>query len=144
MLGIKPNNKLVKLAPFVREALAFAEAERVLGPHQCLTTGHLLLGLLRVDVEIINILHELGVDLKFVRGLVHSAIRYSSVEKCRKGWSSELGQLISHYCTLLHIQQEKAEHELLVLQLVSQPNSIGSQILASLGVTKENFSKPNQ
>ena len=140
MLNNKRRDRLVKLSPLIREALAFAEAERALDPHRCLTTGHLLLGILRMDLPIVHCLREMGVILKQTRSLVRAAIEHGSLEESRWQWSDELKLLIEDLMQANRCANSASDDRFLILPLLKQPQSISSQILASLGVTEERLS----
>lgn len=137
----RKHEKLVKLSPFIRKVIAFADAERVLMASPILTTGHILLGLLQLNSltsQILHVLREYGIAVEQMRPLIHAAIRYGSIEQGSAGWSRELTALFHELSMDIHENPNTSQEVLLVTQLANWPNSISGQILRSFGVRVKN------
>jgi hypothetical protein len=129
------HQRLVRLSPLIREAIAFASAERELTATPALTTGHMLLGLLRLPA--IQALYKHDIVLERVRPLVYAAVQYGEVGQRAAEWSRELATLFEVFSTKIQDNPDVPQEVLLLRQLIRQPNTISSQILSSLGITIE-------
>lgn len=128
----KHADKLVRFSNDVREALIFAEAEREIARHDCLTTGHLLLGFFHLDAESTNKLIRQGVTRQKLRSQVYRAIQQAELEQCRGGWSNMLLQVFQTSQNAAQV-----ETKTVLLTLLGLSNSIAQRVLMENGVTSE-------
>jgi len=128
----KTDEKLIQLSMELYETIAFADAERISARHACLTTGHLLLGVLHTDSFGAKVLRELGIQEQQARNLICAAIQYDELEKCTRGWSKALVRLL---VSGEDESPKKLSLEQVLLRLANRSETIGGQILASFGVT---------
>ena len=128
----KHADKLVQFSNDVREALIFAKAEREIARHDCLTTGHLLLGIFHLDTESTNKLIRQGVTRQKLRSHVYSVIQQAEFEQCRGGWSNMLFQVLQ-----TSPNSAQVDTKTVLLALLGLSNSIAQRVLIENGVTSD-------
>jgi ATP-dependent Clp protease ATP-binding subunit ClpA len=137
------SNTLVTTGPFdllddaAKRVLTIAEEEARLMRHNWIGTEHTMIALLRSDSVAQRALLELGVTLDQARAGVFKAVPPRETDVTEVTVTPRVKTLLGKAITLAASTADRVKPQHLLLALVADPDGIGSQVLAQLGVTPE-------
>lgn len=122
-----------------KRTLALAQDEAMRLRHGWIGTEHLLLGLLRGEGIAAEALEELGVTLERSRALVAAAVPPGEAPAPSEQTLTPRTKDVLSRAILVRSQQRRSavSPTLLLLALVSDPDAIGTQVLAQQGASAE-------
>jgi ATP-dependent Clp protease ATP-binding subunit ClpA len=120
-----------------RQVLLLAEEEARAMKHNWLGTEHLLLGLLRMEPASNSVLTDLGITLERARADVLKVVPAGSGQSEEMTLSPRLQALMGYARGFADGARTSYSAETLLLALVSDPASIGAQVLEALGATAQ-------
>jgi ATP-dependent Clp protease ATP-binding subunit ClpA len=120
-----------------KRVLKIAEEEARQMRHDWIGTEHMLIALLRAPGLALRVLHELGVTLDQARAGVFKAVPPTETDVTEVTVTPRVKTLLGTAITLAAPVSDKVRPKHLLLALVADPDGIGSQVLAQLGVTPE-------
>ena len=136
-------NTLVQSGPFdllddgAKRVLALAEEEARQMRHNWIGTEHMMIALLRSDGVAQRALQELGATLDQARAGVFKAVPPRETDVTEITVTPRVKTLLGKAITLASPTSERVKPQHLLLALVADPDGIGSQVLAELGITPE-------
>jgi ATP-dependent Clp protease ATP-binding subunit ClpA len=137
------SNTLVQRGPFdllddgAKRVLGIAEEEARQMRHNWIGTEHMMIALLRSDSVAQRALLELGVKLDEARAGVFKAVPPRETDVSEVTVTPRVKTLIGKAIALAAPVSDRVKPQHLLLALVADPDGIGSQVLAELGVTPE-------
>ena len=137
------SNTLVLTGPFdllddaAKRVLGLAEEEARQMRHNWIGTEHIVIALLRSDGVAQRALQELGVTLDQARAGVFKAVPPRETDVTEVTVTPRVKTLLGKAITLAAPTADRVKPQHLLLALVADPDGIGSQVLAELGVTPE-------
>jgi ATP-dependent Clp protease ATP-binding subunit ClpA len=137
------SNALVSTGPFdllddaAKRVLAVAEEEARQMRHDWIGTEHMMIALLRSDGVAQRALRELGVTLDQARAGVFKVVPPQETDVTQINVTPRVRTLLGKAIMLAAPVSERVKPQHLLLALVADPDGIGSQVLAQLGVTPE-------
>jgi len=137
------TNTLVLTGPFdllddgAKRVLAIAEEEARQMRHNWIGTEHMMIALLRSDSVAQRVLQALGVTLDQARAGVFKAVPPRETDVAEITVTPRVKTLIGKAITLAAPVSDRVRPQHLLLALVTDPDGIGSQVLAQLGATHE-------
>jgi ATP-dependent Clp protease ATP-binding subunit ClpA len=137
------SNTLVVTGPFdllddgAKRVLAVAEEEARQMRHNWIGTEHMMIALLRADGIAQRALQELGVKIDEARAGVFKAVPPRETDVTEITVTPRVKTLLGKAITLAAPTADRVKPQHLLLALVADPDGIGSQVLAQLGVTNE-------
>ncbi len=123
-----------------KRVLALAEEEARLMRHNWIGTEHMLIALLRTDGIAQRALQELAVTLEQARAGVFKAVPPREADVTEITTTPRVRTLIGKAIMLAAPAADLVKPQHLLLALVADPDGIGSQVLAQLGVTPDKLS----
>jgi ATP-dependent Clp protease ATP-binding subunit ClpA len=142
-MGPRSGNTVVHTGPFdllddaAKRILGLAEEEARQMRHNWIGTEHLMIALLRSDSVAQRALQELGVKLDEARAGVFKAVPPRETDVTEVTVTPRVRTLLGKAITLAAPSADLVKPQHLLLALVADPDGIGSQVLAQLGVTPE-------
>jgi len=137
------SNTLVSTGPFdllddaAKRVLAVAEEEARQMRHDWIGTEHMMIALLRSDGVAQRALRELGVTLDQARAGVFKVVPPQETDVTQINVTPRVRTLLGKAITLAAPVSDRVKPQHLLLALVADPDGVGSQVLAQLGVTPE-------
>jgi ATP-dependent Clp protease ATP-binding subunit ClpA len=137
------SNTLVQTGPFdllddaAKRVLGLAEEEARQMRHNWIGTEHMMIALLRSDGVAQRALQELGVTLDQARAGVFKAVPPRETDVTEITVTPRVKTLLGKAITLAAPTADRVKPQHLLLALVADPDGVGSQVLAELGVTPE-------
>jgi ATP-dependent Clp protease ATP-binding subunit ClpA len=137
------SNTVVVPGPFdflddaAKRVLTLAEEEARQMRHEWIGTEHLVIALLRSGGVVQRALQELGVTLDAVRAGVFKTVPPRETDVTQTAPTPRVKTLMGRAIMLAAPASDHVKPQHLLLALVADPDGIGSQVLAQLGVTPE-------